>query len=747
MRDITTEDLNIFDKPNSKQKTSNANSLNLLWKLFFFYLLLTKSAAETTTSKHNSNNLSLAEFTKLSAYFTQINTYVQENNPDQAVQILFDAEANFPNNVDILNRLAAALQHTLKIKESIPYYQRAYELNSLSYTAISALADHAFQHAKDYVTAEKYYQIALSINAEDLHSKNHLKDCKTKLAYKDQSNKSATTNDYGQNNLHISVLNNNLDLVKQTLKDQAQVNQQDVWGNTPAHYAAAKDSNIMKTLLKSGANLYIQNIDSYSPIEYAFHIYAIDTIQEIFIFYQSPHSYFSLLDLWIDAVKLFQTKKFSDALTKLQWNAIQSNLAHEKYLVSYLHFWRSICLLKLNKPEQARQEIDNAIDLYKSVDYYLHKLEIASNYIKNQFGSILKIALENFPKNLSLKKELVNYYLENGFAEHAISVCEQIIKNFPNECDILLILARYKIREKNYSEAKQYLIKASNLQPEEKIFKDLLAQIKQLQNTSNPDIKNQASDLLRQENYFLALLFYLWFILARVIKIFFPKPRLKYSAATNPSNKKIKKPFSTSLQKTEDKTTLTADFIKNEISTVRNLHKTNQKNKSETNDEISILLKKIETYENLTSHCHPKEKPAQQQTVKEKAAKNIAVIKIAFTQDIEQSNKQELNLNNDNSLKASILKLIDERTIAMTLEELEKIKNHIMVSNDIQKSKKEIVKNYQVKLDAARMQYSYYKNTHNNPGSFFKNKQQKANNHQDPAINKKKHPAMQQPNH
>jgi hypothetical protein len=67
--------------------------------------------------------------------------------------------------------------------------------------------------------------------------------------------------------LYQAIVNNDLDEVKQLLKDGAPIDGQNRYGNTPLHFAARYGrTKIVRYLIEQGANIYILNKDGNMPV-------------------------------------------------------------------------------------------------------------------------------------------------------------------------------------------------------------------------------------------------------------------------------------------------------------------------------------------------------------------------------------------------------------------------------------------------------------------------------------------------
>ena len=67
--------------------------------------------------------------------------------------------------------------------------------------------------------------------------------------------------------LHQAIILNDLNLVKKLLKKGAPIDEQNLYGNTPLHFAAYYGhTKIVRYLIEQGANIYILNEDCEMPV-------------------------------------------------------------------------------------------------------------------------------------------------------------------------------------------------------------------------------------------------------------------------------------------------------------------------------------------------------------------------------------------------------------------------------------------------------------------------------------------------
>ncbi len=71
-------------------------------------------------------------------------------------------------------------------------------------------------------------------------------------------------------NLHLAVKENNEEFVKFFLKKNYNPNEQNIYGDTPLHYAVeVKNKQIIKLLIEDGGDLYLKNNKEISPYDLA----------------------------------------------------------------------------------------------------------------------------------------------------------------------------------------------------------------------------------------------------------------------------------------------------------------------------------------------------------------------------------------------------------------------------------------------------------------------------------------------
>ena len=104
------------------------------------------------------------------------------------------------------------------------------------------------------------------------------------IIIKPTSNEINKKNKYDQTLLHISVINNSINILKFLLNDNnANVNSVDIQKNTPIHYAIAlKNFEIIKLLIEKRAKMTIKNKKGETPLDIAKKLNIKNQIQNIY---------------------------------------------------------------------------------------------------------------------------------------------------------------------------------------------------------------------------------------------------------------------------------------------------------------------------------------------------------------------------------------------------------------------------------------------------------------------------------
>jgi len=125
---------------------------------------------------------------------------------------------------------------------------------------------------------------------------------------------------------------------------------------------------------------------------------------------------------------------------------------------------------KLGHQYQNNEKLKLALGKDSESPYYHYMLSRIHNK-KNELPQaidLLKKAIDNNPKSIFLKKEILDLYLAQNNYDKAILVAENILKTNPDTIDILSILAQLKLKKNQSKEALEIYNRILKLEPDNK---------------------------------------------------------------------------------------------------------------------------------------------------------------------------------------------------------------------------------------------------------------------------------------